>query len=485
MRWPLRYQILFPFAGVMLAVVLGVSLLDAGLAARRTQRQIERQLADVAATLEESHFPLTDSVLAQTRGLSGAEFLLVDRQGRLRASSLEAADLSALPVESNAGNRVSLGHPLTMAGREYLHTAVNIAPRGTDTESLRLHILYPRDFLRLARWEAAYPPLVVGCLLLVLVAVIAFAIAGRLSRPIVELRRQLSRLVQGDFQPLPLPERNDELRDLIGSVNSLGDQLAQLRRVIKRSERLALLGQLSGGLAHQLRNTVTGARIAVQLHSRSCKGADRDSLDVALRQLTMTESHLQRFLTAGQPSAPRREPCRLSVVVADVAALVSPACRHRRVDLQLPDRDEGETALSADADQLRQLLLNLVLNAVEAAGPGGWVRVETPAPTSTITLRVSDSGPGVAPEVAERLFEPFVTGRPEGIGLGLAVVRQIVDAHGGTIRLLPERPTTFEVSLPADDAPHDGPHDETAALPYVATAEPVATGTSANLGDTR
>ena len=73
-----------------------------------------------------------------------------------------------------------------------------------------------------------------------------------MSRPILELRRQLSRLVNGDFEPLALPARRDELRDLIGSVNTLGEELEQLRRAIKRSERLALLGQLGGGLANQL-----------------------------------------------------------------------------------------------------------------------------------------------------------------------------------------------------------------------------------------
>ncbi len=456
MRWPLRYQILFPFAGVMLAVVLGVSLLDAVLAARRTQRQIEHQLREVATTLQEANFPLTDAVLAQTRGLSGAEFLLIDKSGHLQAASLDRVDLQALGSIPDGNDRFRLGQAVSMGGRDYFHTAVTIAPRAAGTAAMRLHILYPQDFLRLARWEAATPPLVVGGLLLVVVAALAFAIAGRLSRPILELRRQLSRLVQGDFQPLALPQRNDELRDLVGSVNSLGDQLAQLRRVIKRSERLALLGQLSGGLAHQLRNTVTGARMAVQLHERHCPGADRDSLDVALRQLSMTESHLQRFLTAGRPATPRRGPCRLSAVIADVAALVAPACRHRDVELQLPD--DADVELWADAEQLRQLLLNLVLNAVEAAGSGGWVRLEAESPGESVTFRVLDSGPGIPAGVVEHLFEPFVTGRPEGIGLGLAVVRQIAEAHGGTIRLASQAPTTFEITLPAGQPPDAPPH---------------------------
>lgn len=448
MRWPLRYQILLPFAGVMLAVVMGVSLLEAALSARRSQRQIEGQLRQVARTLEEASFPLTDAVLKQTRGLSGAEFLLVDAQHRVLAASNTGIDALRLPAELDTPQQLGLGQLVVVGGREHLHAAVPIASRGNQAGDAVLHILYPRDELRLARWEAASPSLVIGGMLLIVVTVVAFAIADRLSRPILQLRSQLSQLAAGDFQPIAVPQRNDELQDLVRSANSLGSQLAELRGVIKRSERLSLLGQLSGGLAHQLRNTVTGARLAMQLHRRRCSGVDDDSLQVALRQLTITETHLQRFLSAGQPSAPCRAVCDLHGIIGDVSALVAPACKHHGVRLELPAATAPDDPLWADAEQLRQMLMNLVLNAVEAASPGGWVRVECEYADSSVVVRVLDSGPGPAGEVADRLFEPFVTGKREGIGLGLTVVRQIVAAHEGTIRLAPGRPTCFEVSLP-------------------------------------
>ncbi len=259
MRWPLRYQILFPFGGVMLAVVLGISLLDALLAVRRAQRQIEHQVNEVAKTLRDANFPLTDAVLKQTRGLSGAEFVLTDQQGATRAASLADVELASIPRATH-GLEFHLGDTISLGGEEYFHTAIPIHARGAEPDSSLLHILYPRRFLSEARWQAAYPPLVIGSVLLGVVIALATAIAGRLSHPIRELRRQLSGLVQGDFQPLDAPTRNDELGDLIRSVNVLGDRLDEMRRAIKRSERLTLLGQLSGGLAHQLRNSVTGAR---------------------------------------------------------------------------------------------------------------------------------------------------------------------------------------------------------------------------------
>ncbi len=466
MRWPLRYQILVPFAAVMLISLAGVSLLDAYLAARWTEQHIQAQLREMAETLLDSTFPLTDRVLHQTHGLSGADFVLTDADGRLLAASLPFGSLRLPKGKVAAGETFHLGPVEDIAGERYFHSVVAMRERGGETAAGQLHILYPEQVLREARWQAIYPPLLVGGLALGGVIVLAVAIAGRVSRPILQLRAQVGRLAQGDFQPVTLPYRNDELRDLVGSVNLLASQLDELQRVIKRTERLTLLGQLSGGLAHHLRNNVTGARIAMQLHHRHCREIDQESLAVALRQLTLTEEHLQRFLAAGQPQPVRLVTCDLEQVLDGLLPLVAPAGRHRRValgvsqrqapanpgDLQDPadavDIAGHRAPLRADPEQLRQLLLNLMLNGVEAAGPGGWVRIEWFGTTINWHVCVFDSGAGPPQQLVERLFEAFVTSKPEGVGLGLAVARQIAEAHGGTLEYCRDEHTCFELILP-------------------------------------
>lgn len=169
---------------------------------------------------------------------------------------------------------------------------------------------------------------------------------------------------------------------------------------------------------------------------------------MALRQMTITESHLERFLTAGQPTVPRRGPCDLRQVAAEVLSLVNPSAEHRHVALRLECPREVDCQLWADADQLRELLLNLVINAVEAAGADGWARVELAGGDTALTIRVVDGGPGPERRLAERLFEPFATGKPEGIGLGLTVAKKIAESHGGTIRYVTDGPTCFEAMLP-------------------------------------
>jgi signal transduction histidine kinase len=462
MRWPLRYQILIPFALALLGVICAVSALNAWLATQRSKNQIEQQLQGIAATLADSSFPLTDTVLRQMHGLSGAEFVLTDPQGHSLATS-SGLELSAgeTPQVVEDWQQLRLGPPVTFGSSRFFEMVLAIHGRGQQPAG-RLHILYPEKYWLDARSEAALPPLVVGAVALLVTALLALWIAGRLTRPILELRSQVSRIAQADYSPMPLPARNDELRDLALAVNRLAGQLAEMERAIRRSERLALLGQLAGGLAHHLRNNITGALMAVQLHARQCD-ADPESLDVALRQLALTEENLKQFLAA--PQSPNMAPavhkaaCRLSDVIHEVVELLDPSLRHRRVHLSAVEHAGSDTNFQADLAQLRHLLMNLVLNAADAAGPGGWVRIETEemkaaVPESKeenhVVLRVLDNGSGPPLEVLDRLFEPFTTSKPEGVGLGLAVAQQIAQSHGG--RIVFHRTTgqtCFEVHLPA------------------------------------
>ncbi len=477
MRWLLRYQLLFPFAGVMLLALVGVSALNAYLAAQRSKQQVEDQLARIGPTLHNATFPLNDTVLQQLRDVANAEFVLTDSAGKVYATSKpELAPLApALPTKP--AESFQLGPAVEVAGERYFHTVVAIRPSSAQSSGSLLHILYPERVWRESQWDAMQPPVIVGSVALALVALVSIIITRRLSRPIAQLKTQVGHLAQGEFQPIPLPNRDDELRELVISVNSLAGQLDELRQVIRRTERLSLLGQLSGGLAHHLRNCVTGARLAVQLHQRQCQNADQESLGVALRQLILSDEHLQRFLAVGKPQPPQLAELDLRTLLDEVDSLVGLSCRHRKIDLQFKQPPQP-VVVHADAEQLRQLLLNLVLNAIDAVssntvavssntvsvgsntvavgnsgtagGNHGTVRVEIDLPSAqTVRLRVFDSGPGPPPELVEKLFEPFVTGKREGIGLGLAVSRQIADAHGGTLRYVREGETCFELVLPS------------------------------------
>src|SRR5262249_31606973 len=157
-------------------------------------------------------------------------------------------------------------------------------------------VLYSESLWRDALWQALRPALLLGVLGGVISIILTVAVTQHLTRRIQELERRTRLIAAGDFSPMPLPRRHDELRDLSLSVNDMAQRLAQFQETAGKTERLRLLGQVSGGLAHQLRNGATGARLAVQLHARECPAADAETLAVALRQLDLVETHLRRFL---------------------------------------------------------------------------------------------------------------------------------------------------------------------------------------------
>jgi signal transduction histidine kinase len=463
-RFPLRYQILFPFALVLAGAIVAVSVTSAALATHRAEAQIEQQLQSIAATLAESSFPLTEPVLRQMHGLSQAEFVFTDQQGRMVASRSIELPRQSSAVPADHWRQLHLGPSVTIGDEHFFEMVLSLPARGTRSEG-RLFIFYPQRSWDVARNEAAWPPLAIGALALVATALASMVIAKRLTRPILELRSQVNRIAQADYSPMPLPDRHDELRELAAAVNQMAEQLDESQRAIRRSERLATMGQLAGGLAHHLRNNVTGALMAVQLHARECD-ADSESLEVALRQLALTEENLKQFLASphrnGDAAPPlNRVVCAAGGIVREVATLVGPSLRHRRIELWTIDQTEGEDQLSADPSQLRQLLINLVLNAADAAGPGGKVRIEfdcamhsaVDSPGSdacnTLILRVIDNGHGPPAQILPRLFEPFATSKPEGVGLGLAVAQQIATSHGGQIVFHRSGgETCFEVHLP-------------------------------------
>src|SRR6056297_2054007 len=311
LRWPLRYQILLPLVGLMLVTMLGVSLLNAYWSLRQARRRIADQLVQSRDTLSGTNFPLTDTVLRQMSGLVGAEFVVSERSGRVTAATIPAefaAEIAttlpatlrpaaSLPTETDpltspespgttspqlreptpfglpgpiASDFPGRTRSITYRGRNHFHVAARLDRRGGRDQGRVLHVLYPEASYHEAWRDVVYPPLIVGAVAMVPLVGIGLAIASRVTRPVGKLRSQTERIARGDFTPIFVPNRKDELADLARSVNQMSEMLASYEREVRRGERRRTLDQLGSGLAHQLRNAVTGCRMAVGLHTRVC-----------------------------------------------------------------------------------------------------------------------------------------------------------------------------------------------------------------------
>ncbi len=446
MRYPIYAQLLVPMLLVVLVAIMLASGATAYWAAARTGAEQEAGLERVARTLAEARYPLSGAILTQVAGLSGTELVTLDDQGHVAESTLRlsgsevAALVAVVPKEPGAGeNSSGLRTVLMLAGREYLVQRLPLARRWRSAEaSGSVCVLYPKDLWLGQIRRAVFPALGAGALGACLAAGTTVLVARRFVRPIGEVVRRTAQIAEGDFREAPLPARNDELRDLAESVNRMARRLAEYDAQIRRAERLDAAGKLGAALAHQLRNAATGARLALDFHRRDCPLGGRDeSFQVAQRQFRLIESFLQRFAALGRLAGTRLEPVEAGALVAEVVELLRPTAVHLGVALDGPAA-EGRLVFLADAEAIRHLASNLLLNACEAAAasPPNQRRVAVwmarLGPDRGV-LRVWDSGPGPPRDLQDRLFEPFVSSKPEGMGLGLFVSRQIAEAHGGRL----------------------------------------------------
>jgi signal transduction histidine kinase len=461
MRRPLRYQIMLPMAAVMAAMVVSVSGLGVWLEVRAAKSRIESQIGEVLTTVADSNFPLTTSVLRQMKALSGAELVVVDASGKVISSSCGIRGINLLTADAAVPTapHISWRNRLQIDGRSYFHTVVAMPPK-RDSGAGVLHILYPEDEDRRAWRQALYPSLAFMAMALPVALGLAWLTGSRLAGRVAKLQRQVEQIGGGEFEQIALPPGDDEIRALGEAVNRMAAMLANYEQEVRRTERMRTLAHLGGGIAHQLRNSATGCALAVDLHMDECPdGSKSSTLAVAKRQLRLMEEYLQRFLQLGKSgNLSAIGSLNIAALVEDLLPLVEPTARHAGVDLRwLPG--DGSSRVIGNAERLGQVVINLVLNAIEAAaasaattGSAGRVVVElTPDSGNRVILSVADSGAGPADNVRQNLFEPFVTEKPDGVGLGLSVAREIVEQHGGAVAWQrTDGMTYFTVELPCE-----------------------------------
>ncbi|MBL8848905.1 MAG: HAMP domain-containing histidine kinase, partial [Planctomycetaceae bacterium] len=213
-------------------------------------------------------------------------------------------------------------------------------------------------------------------------------------------------------------------------------------------------GQLAAGLAHELRNPLTAVRTLVEAARSRGAAAQLDGrdLEVVEEEISRLDSTLQSFLDYARPPVLERRPVDVRDVIQRTVQLVNARAEIQSVHIEtsLP---ADPLVVSADSEQLRQVLLNLLLNALDSLGSGGRITVSAAAEPATgqVLLQIADTGPGIPAAVRDTLFDPFVSSKPSGTGLGLTICRRIVENHGGTIAAenSPTGGAVFSVKLPS------------------------------------
>lgn len=247
-------------------------------------------------------------------------------------------------------------------------------------------------------------------------------------------------------------------RTIEETARKLSELYAQLQKSfeqLRRADRLSALGELSAGLAHEIRNPLGSVEGAVQILGRPNLPEDtrQEFTDLASREVVRLKGLLTNFLEFARPQPPRMLPSAIGLLLQSVAKLAAETATMTKVAVHI-ETGEALPAVSVDPEQIKQVLLNLVINAIQAMPSGGEITLRAIQDGDYVRVEVQDQGVGIPPEELERVFDPFFTTRSSGTGLGLSIAYQIVSQHGGHIAARPNPGSgmTFAVTLPVADS---------------------------------
>jgi len=379
----LRTRLLGAFLSVhcVLAVAAGLvawRLLDDGL-----RREAEQRAEAVATVLAGGGFTPNEAVLTRMRALVGAEVRFV------------APDAPRTPgtVRAVEGGRV-----------------VEVSYRTAAYDAARTHLLIAVSALT-----------GIG---LFIVAAVTLAVAATVARPLEQLARAARRIGAGDLLTPVSQIGRGEVAVLAADLEGMRVRLADLERRTREAEHLAVLGTFSATVAHEVRNPLSAVRLTIQMLAR--RMPEEGQLTVLAQELERLDLIVDELLSYARGMTVTLQSVDLAVESAAALALLRRQADHAGVELRLAGTGQAQ----ADPRRLRQLLLNLVLNGIQAVQSGGGSAVVVTVADGC--LEVADDGPGLTRDLLARLAQPFATTRTDGTGLGLHLARAIVEAHGGS-----------------------------------------------------
>lgn len=439
----LRSRLLLPLVLVSIVASVVVAMTSYILARHRLEQNVNARFASIDDLVRTNSFPLNRSVLASIAALTNTEVTTATIDG----APLESTFADKQAATTTADGRRPMGSSsagefyfVTRGDRSYrvrelvrqgtANVASNMSdPRGPTVVS----VWFLEQELRAELWRAALPPLVTGLSTILLLATITLSLTSRLVGRLKRLQGQVQQIADGNFGATYRAEQSgdDEVSRLALAINSMSAQLGQMWDALHQREGERLLHQIASGLAHNLRNHMTGARMAVELHRRKCHQAETDEgLALAIHEIEQTESYIRRLLLISSTKPLGEQPASVADCLRDVASSVAPTAKHRGIALNWHTDAQAGTIQVVDGPSFILAISNLLLNSIHVATQ---IDVVTAIHHHDVRVDVIDDGPGPPAEISEQLFEPFVTSRAEGLGLGLPLVRKAMQRLGGNV----------------------------------------------------
>ena len=344
--------------------------------------------------------------------------------------------------------------------------AIVVAHHATDPARILLHVVY-QDLcyapILVAAFWFGWPGGVAAALVAGLGTVTHFHEAWPGNRPFVlsEYGQAVGFVIIGGVGGvLAAAERRASRRreQAVASLEAANADLRASHEQLRHADRLSSIGEIAAGLAHEIRNPLTGVKGALEIiTSRAVKDSpEAEFAALASREIARLNDLISEFLTYARPHDPERRETDIYEVLERVVSLISGESERHGVVMEI--HRTVIPIVSVDSEQMAQVFFNIVLNAVQVTPPGGHVYITATADSGMLMVDVRDQGPGIRPEHQTKVFDPFFSTKKAGTGLGLSISQRIVQSHHGRIDILqPDRGTIVRVQLPLHAA--HGPAD--------------------------
>jgi len=397
------------------------------------------------------------------------ETTLIQQIGAL-FSNYEQNLNSALASEKR-GDLIRANALLVHGSRDFINTIeekckILVLSNQKDQINYEKRIRRNNDIIRIAMYWFGIGGLILGLILGWLVARI---LLNPIYKLVLKVRDAAGSEVVEHIRMSPgkeLQEIDLHINRMMARINQAHEDLRKNQLLLEKSSKLAAIGRIAPAIAHEIRNPL--AAINMLIHSMKDEGELSEEkaydLQVILGEISRMENFLQSFLQYARPVTPQQKDVEVLSVFREMIHMMTPRMKQHRIELR-ESHQRDQVFIQADTDQLKQVLMNLLLNAIEAMEKGGVLTVSTsvtagkPTEGSAAWLRItiSDTGRGIPAEVMESLFDPFVKGKPSGTGLGLSISQRIIELHHGWIEATnnPDKGATFTIHLPVSTTPDD------------------------------
>jgi signal transduction histidine kinase len=448
-------RLALPFTFLLIVAISLIWLLATTLLSRSLEQRLQAQLNHANTILAQGAFPYTEPLLARLASLLDADIALIHADGSIGQSTVNKGNLAlnrAISEHFSSNSPASVSR-LYIGNDTYL-AAYYLFNAGNDLRYAAVASVASLNDAKQIATESAWWLGGGAVLGIILFALVGHRLSHSITRPIRKLATMASKIAAGDRSVKTPVHENNEIGELAEALNSMTARLANYEQSVAEKSRYTALGQMAARVAHEIRNPLTAIKMQAQLLHESLSPQQSLRSGAIIDEIKRLELIVASTLDITKPVQLTLSPCDPNQLIGEFVSLLRPTLEHR--DIQISTRLlNNPTIVALDGDRIKQVLLNLLVNAEDELPHGGQIMISSEYVTNQMALLISveDSGPGIPLDRRKSVFNQSESGKQTGFGLGLPICKELIELHNGQIKIQDSElgGAKFVITLPAEE----------------------------------